>query len=1032
MTLDQVITRVDDIKPNAFTKETKTAWINELEGMVQADIFLLDPVEMIQYTYDADADTDLLVKPPHDKIYWTYLTAMIDFANGEYNKYQNTMQLFNKFLGEYARWYMMRYRPADGQCLVRGYYLSAYGIAVNHGFEGDEAQWLESLKGETGADGKGFVLAGYYDTFTQLEQSVPAPQAGDAYGVGTQAPYTVYIYDGAGGGWVDNGTLQGPKGDTGDTGPQGETGPQGIQGVQGPAGAAATITVGTVSTGGPGTAATVTNSGTTSAAVFNFQIPQGPKGDMGEQGPQGVKGDTGDAGPQGETGPQGIQGVQGPAGAAATITVGTVTTGGPGTDATVTNSGTTSAAVFNFQIPQGQKGDTGDAGPQGPKGDTGDTGPQGEQGPKGDTGQAGPQGPVGATFTPEVTAEGLLSWTNDGGLENPDSVNIRGPKGDTGEAGPQGIKGDTGDTGPQGEKGDTGDTGPQGPAGADGAAATITVGTVTTGEPGTDVIVTNSGTSAAAVLNFQIPRGQTGAAGSGSGDMLASMYDPAGKAAQLATETELDSHTGNTQIHVSAEEKAGWNAKSDFSGSYADLTGKPTNVSAFTNDAGYLTSFTETDPTVPSWAKAQSKPTYTASEVGADASGTAAAAVSGHNSASDAHQSLFDAKANAAHSHSQSDVTGLVDALAGKETAGAADAVQDALDGHTGNTQVHVTAEEKAGWDAKSDFSGSYADLTGKPTNVSAFTNDAGYLTSFTETDPTVPSWAKAASKPTYTASEVGADASGTAAAAVSGHNSAADAHQSLFGAKANVTHTHSQSDVTGLTDALAGKETAGAADAVQDALDSHTGNTQVHVTAAEKEKWNTQTGFSGNYDDLTGAPTNVSAFTNDAGYLTAETDPTVPSWAKAASKPTYTASEVGAVSASGTTILSGTFALEASEGGRVLQVDGTDGSMQIQSNTVLNGFVQAQGGIEVTNGMEVYGGLDMKTSGIMNLAGPSTDTDAANKGYVDGLLNRTTAVNAADTNYQTLMARGIMAGTTDLTAGESALTSGTIYLVYE
>lgn len=43
----------------------------------------------------------------------------------------------------------------------------------------------------------------------------------------------------------------------------------------------------------------------------------------------------------------------------------------------------------------------------------------------------------------------------------------------------------------------------------------------------------------------------------------------------------------------------------------------PTNVSAFTNDAGYLTSYTETDPTVPSWAKASSKPTYTASEVGA-------------------------------------------------------------------------------------------------------------------------------------------------------------------------------------------------------------------------------------------------------------------------------------------------------------------------------------------------------------------------------------------------------------------------------
>ena len=46
-------------------------------------------------------------------------------------------------------------------------------------------------------------------------------------------------------------------------------------------------------------------------------------------------------------------------------------------------------------------------------------------------------------------------------------------------------------------------------------------------------------------------------------------------------------------------------------------TAIPTKVSAFTNDSGYLTSYTETDPTVPSWAKESSKPTYTASEVGA-------------------------------------------------------------------------------------------------------------------------------------------------------------------------------------------------------------------------------------------------------------------------------------------------------------------------------------------------------------------------------------------------------------------------------
>lgn len=46
----------------------------------------------------------------------------------------------------------------------------------------------------------------------------------------------------------------------------------------------------------------------------------------------------------------------------------------------------------------------------------------------------------------------------------------------------------------------------------------------------------------------------------------------------------------------------------------------PTKVSQLTNDSGFITGFTETDPTVPSWAKASSKPSYTAGEVGALAS----------------------------------------------------------------------------------------------------------------------------------------------------------------------------------------------------------------------------------------------------------------------------------------------------------------------------------------------------------------------------------------------------------------------------
>ena len=77
--------------------------------------------------------------------------------------------------------------------------------------------------------------------------------------------------------------------------------------------------------------------------------PAGPQGEQGEPGPQGPQGE---AGPKGDTGPQGEQGEPGPQGPAATVEVGETTTLPAGSSASVTNSGTTSAAIFNFAIPQ--------------------------------------------------------------------------------------------------------------------------------------------------------------------------------------------------------------------------------------------------------------------------------------------------------------------------------------------------------------------------------------------------------------------------------------------------------------------------------------------------------------------------------------------------------------------------------------------------------------------------------------------------------------------------------------------------------
>lgn len=203
------------------------------------------------------------------------------------------------------------------------------------------------------------------------------------------------------------------------------------------------------------------------------QGPQGPKGDTGDRGPQGLTGQTGPQGPQGLTGPQGPQGLTGPQG------------------------------PRGVQGPQGAKGDTGATGATGP---AGPTGPQGPTGPKGDTGDTGPQGPQGsaATITVGTTTTGNpgtnASVTNSG-TSSAAVFNFTIPRGNTGATGPQGPDGD---------------------------AATIAVGTVTTGAPGTSATVVNSGTSSAAVFDFTIPRGDKGESGSGAGDMLASDYDPNG------------------------------------------------------------------------------------------------------------------------------------------------------------------------------------------------------------------------------------------------------------------------------------------------------------------------------------------------------------------------------------------------------------------------------------------------------------------------------------------------------------------------
>lgn len=150
MTIGKVIRLADALKPNAVDTEMKYQFISEVEGLVQTEVMMLSSADIVTYDHERDGEnTELLVKPPHDKLYIAYLAAMLDYSNGEYNKYANTIEQFNAYYREYHRWYFSRIHPADGQAINEGYYLSAYAIAVRHGYTGTEAEWIASLNGKT-------------------------------------------------------------------------------------------------------------------------------------------------------------------------------------------------------------------------------------------------------------------------------------------------------------------------------------------------------------------------------------------------------------------------------------------------------------------------------------------------------------------------------------------------------------------------------------------------------------------------------------------------------------------------------------------------------------------------------------------------------------------------------------------------------------------------------------------------------------------------------------------------------------------
>ena len=376
---------------------------------------------------------------------------------------------------------------ADGNGLRGEDGKSAYEIAKEHGFEGSEEEWLESLKGEQGPAGemgpqglqgevgpmgpqgeKGEPFR--YEDFTpeQLEDLVKNIESG-ADGKSAYEIAKEFGFEGSEEEWLES--LRGPQGEQGPQGPQGERGFSAYQAWK---------------------ALPQNANGTVEEFIESLRGPMGPQGEKGEQGPQGEVGPMGPQGPAGEKGeafkyedftPEQLEKLVGPQGPKGER-------GFSAYQAWKTLEGNEKGTVEEFI--ESLKGEQGPRGEKGEKGDKGEAGlsaymlAKTYDGFEGSLpewldslkGPAGPQGPKGEPFKYEdFTEEQIKELIRDielgaGGLGKSayEIAKEHGFKG-TEEEWLESLKGEIGPEGPmgpQGEKGEQGEVGPQGPQGIQG------------------------------------------------------------------------------------------------------------------------------------------------------------------------------------------------------------------------------------------------------------------------------------------------------------------------------------------------------------------------------------------------------------------------------------------------------------------------------------------------------------------------------------------------------------------------------------
>lgn len=114
MTILDAIHLIDTLKPNTYSQVQKINWLSTLDGIVKREIIDTheggEDVSYEPYT-ENNITANLLIPAPYDDVYIRWLEAQIDYTNGEYTKYQNSMTMYNSAYSAYERYYNRTHMP---------------------------------------------------------------------------------------------------------------------------------------------------------------------------------------------------------------------------------------------------------------------------------------------------------------------------------------------------------------------------------------------------------------------------------------------------------------------------------------------------------------------------------------------------------------------------------------------------------------------------------------------------------------------------------------------------------------------------------------------------------------------------------------------------------------------------------------------------------------------------------------------------------------------------------------------------------